>query len=159
MNQPLASPLTALYYQHPIMVCEVLKYMYRLFGTSVFLLLLHRSKHVAQKSVCCYSYCIYAIIIIIILLCGMTRTCVSRRFPPILNPNIKGIQRQLRAFSTLPHMKEPPRYLFNRCLGGLHSPDRHCGKVMEFLLLPGNEPQYPGYAARCLLTTLWNGAY
>jgi len=93
------------------------------------------------------------------LLCRITCTSVYGRFPPILNSNIQAIKRQLRALSASPQRKEPPRCLFSKSLGGLHSLDRHCGKVKDFLLLPGKEPRYPGYPARCILTTLWNGAY
>jgi len=160
MNQPLASLLTGLYYQHPIMVYKVLKHKCGLFYTAVFLLLLYRSKHVAPKTVNCYSYYIFIdiIITIIILSCRITCTCVYGRFPTILNLSIQAIKRQLRALSALPQRKDSPRCLFSRCLGGLHSLDRHCGKAKYFLLLPGKEPRYPGYPARCLLTTLWNGA-
>jgi len=92
------------------------------------------------------------------MLCRITCASVYGRFPPILNLSIQVIKSQLRALSALPQRKEPPRCLFSRSLGGLHSLDRQCGKVKDFLLLPGKEPRYPGYPARCLLTTLWNGA-
>jgi hypothetical protein len=88
-----------------------------------------------------------------------TYFCLMQIYAHLFNISINGIQGQLRAFCVLPRRKEPPRCLFSRSLGGLHSLDRHCGKVMGFLLLPGKEPRYPVYSARCLFTTQWNGAY